>query len=438
MGILDEYSIEQRASQIFDARSKEYFAEVLSCYISGNYRSAVVMLWSVVVCDLLFKLQYLVELYGDDKAKSILEEIEELRRKNERSSEWELKLLDLVAELTQLLNIVERENLRHLQQQRHLAAHPVVIHENSQLHRPNRDITRALIRNALDGLLTKAPILSKQIVGDLVEDLEQVSNILIDDKDLKTYLESKYFSHFNIEVEKTVFKALWKFVFLSTDERCEKNRNINYRALTLLYDRNPSQFQTQIANDKSYFSNIAKEGEPLVRLIYFLARSPQIYGLLEEHAKTPIHHIAEQETSLRYLAWFVSPSLQEHIVKLRTWIDETSFSQIKIEREIWDALRKISDSSELDKAVVELACAYYVKSPSFYAADQSFNEAIQPMLSMFDLNDCVQLIGSIEDNDQTWGRWRAHADHQLLLDRARELGLKFDPKSYPNFSKGLV
>lgn len=28
--MLDEYSIEQRATQIFDARSKEYFSEVLN------------------------------------------------------------------------------------------------------------------------------------------------------------------------------------------------------------------------------------------------------------------------------------------------------------------------------------------------------------------------------------------------------------------------
>ena len=55
--MLDEYSIEQRASQIFDARSREFFSEVLSCYTAGKYRSAVVMLWSVVVCNLLFKIQ---------------------------------------------------------------------------------------------------------------------------------------------------------------------------------------------------------------------------------------------------------------------------------------------------------------------------------------------------------------------------------------------
>lgn len=111
------------------------------------------MLWSVVVCDLLFKLQHLVDLYGDDKAKTILAEIGKLQQANERSPEWESKMVESVAEQTQLLDLAERENLLLLQRQRHLAAHPVV-NANFQLHRPNRDTARALIRNALDGLLT--------------------------------------------------------------------------------------------------------------------------------------------------------------------------------------------------------------------------------------------------------------------------------------------
>ena len=153
--MLDEYSIEQRATQIFDARTKEYFSEVLSCYSAGNYRSSVVMLWSVAVCDLLFKLQNLVDLYGDTKAKDILTEIGKLQQENERSPIGETRLVESVAEQTQLIDIAERENLLHLQRQRHLAAHPVV-NANFQLHRPNRETARALIRNTLDGVLTIA------------------------------------------------------------------------------------------------------------------------------------------------------------------------------------------------------------------------------------------------------------------------------------------
>lgn len=41
--MLNEYSIEQRATQIFDASSKEYSSEALSCFAVGNYRWAAVM-----------------------------------------------------------------------------------------------------------------------------------------------------------------------------------------------------------------------------------------------------------------------------------------------------------------------------------------------------------------------------------------------------------
>lgn len=432
--MLDEYSIEQRATQIFDARSKEYFSEVLSCYSAGNHRSAVVMLWSVVVCDLLFKLQHLVDLYGDAKAKGILAEIGQMQQDNERSPVWETKLVESVAEQTQLLDIAERENLLHLQRQRHLAAHPVV-NANFQLHRPNRDTARALIRNALDGLLTKAPILSKQIVGDLVEDLEQASGILIDDKKLKAYLESKYFSRFNPEVEKAVFKALWKFVFRLTDEKCEKNRAINYSALNLLYSRNPGQFRAQIEADRDYFSTIATGGTALVCLIHFLSRSRPIFGLLAEHAKTAIQHVVDNDVASRCLAWFTAASLPEHAERLREWFVGDAYPEIG--RETWDALREISDSPEWEKTVVRLASAYYVASTSYDGADKRFNEAIRPLLPKFDLDDCIELIRGIEQNGQTWERRGAYRDHRELRARALEISPVADLTGYQVFNRHL-
>ncbi len=432
--MLDEYSIEQRATQIFDARSKEYFSEVLSCYSAGNHRSAVVMLWSVVVCDLLFKLQHLVDLYGDDKAKTILADIGKLQEDNERSPVWETKLVESVSEQTQLLDIAERENLLHLQRQRHLAAHPVV-NADLQLHRPNRDTARALIRNALDGLLTKAPILSKQIVGDLVDDLEQASGILIDDKKLKAYLESKYYSRFNPEVEKAVFRALWKFVFRLTDEKCEKNRAINYSALSLLYNRNPAQFQGQVEADKDYFSALATGGAPLVCLIHFLSRSTRIYGLLADHAKTAIQHTAENNVASRCLAWFTAPSLQEHAEQMQAWITGNDYPQI--DRETWDAIGEISDSPEWTTTVARLASAYYVASRSYDDAGQRFNEAVRPLLSAFTLDDCLELIRGIETNGQTWERRGAYRDHRELRARAIELEPNFDATQYATFNRHL-
>jgi UDP-galactopyranose mutase len=93
---MDEFSIETRSQNIFHSKTKEYFEEVVSSYQAGNYRSAVVMLWSVVVCDLLFKLQYLVDMYGDETARAILKEVSDLQEKDKKLSTWEHKLIELV------------------------------------------------------------------------------------------------------------------------------------------------------------------------------------------------------------------------------------------------------------------------------------------------------------------------------------------------------
>lgn len=432
--MLDEYSIERHAAQIFDARTKEYFSEVLGCYTAGNYRSAVVMLWSVAVCDLLFKLQNLVDLYGDQKAKAILAEVGKIQSENERSPVWETKLVESVAEQTQLIDIAERENLLHLQRQRHLAAHPVIT-ASFQLHRPNRETARALIRNTLDGLLTKAPILSKQIVAELVEDIEQASGILIDDKRLKAYLESKYFSRFNPEVEKAVFRALWKFVFRLEDERCEKNRIINYSAFRLLFSRNPVQFRALVDSDRDYFSTIATSGAAVVCLIEFLSREPHIYALLADHAKTAIHRTAEVDTSARCLAWFTHGDIRKHAANLQDWIDGDR--HLEISRSTWLALLEISDSPEWAKAVVRLASKYYAGSASYDAADRRFREVIRPMLSRYEADDCIDLIERIQGNDQTWGRGRSRDDHRDLRARTQQLDPAFDASRYPVFNRHL-
>lgn len=62
------------------------------------------MLWSVAICDLLFKLKHMVDMYGDSVAQSILAEVERIQSANERPSEWELRLVELTKEKTSLVS----------------------------------------------------------------------------------------------------------------------------------------------------------------------------------------------------------------------------------------------------------------------------------------------------------------------------------------------
>ena len=45
--------------RVYDSRSREYLQEVIACYDIGSYRSAIVLLNSVCLCDIFYKLQEL-------------------------------------------------------------------------------------------------------------------------------------------------------------------------------------------------------------------------------------------------------------------------------------------------------------------------------------------------------------------------------------------
>ena len=139
---MQEFSLERISEQIHYGKTKAYFQEVLSSYNNGNYRSSVVMLWSVAICDIVYKLQSLIDLYDDSAAKEILREVTAIQNEDYKSSAWEIKLLDDVHEKTFLLDSSEYENLRYLQKQRHLSAHPVLNSER-ELHSPNKETVRS-------------------------------------------------------------------------------------------------------------------------------------------------------------------------------------------------------------------------------------------------------------------------------------------------------
>jgi len=174
-----EFSVDLAAEQISDQRTKDYFQEVLGSFINGNYRSAVVMLWSVVVADFVYKLQALRDLYQDPTAIAILDAIEAKQQSNPTSPECEPLLLEEINARTHLLEAADYQHLVNLQKLRHLSAHPV-LSGSHLLFSPNKETTRSLIRNALEAVLLKPPIFSKKIVGEFVFDIAAKKELLPD------------------------------------------------------------------------------------------------------------------------------------------------------------------------------------------------------------------------------------------------------------------
>ena len=251
-----EFSLENLSEKIHYGKTKDYFQEVLSSYHNGNSRSAVVMLWSVAVCDIVYKLQYLVDLYQDEKAEKILDRIKKSQKDNPKSPSWEFELIQDTHEDTNLLDHSEYANLVYLQQQRHLSAHPI-LDSDRQLHTPNKETVRALIRNTLEDLLIKPPFYTKEIIKELLEDIAEAAPALNTRQKVKRYRESRYLSKFKPEVELSIYRSLWKLVFKLEDENCTKNRAINFHTLEVIGNRKPESILNQIKGEKDYYSNVS-------------------------------------------------------------------------------------------------------------------------------------------------------------------------------------
>ncbi|HEY7153213.1 MAG TPA: hypothetical protein VH575_04560 [Gemmataceae bacterium] len=431
---MNEFSIELAAERIDNQRSREYFKEVLTSFIIGNTRSALVMLWSVVVCDLVYKLQELRDVYNDKAATDILREVEELQEKNSASSEWEIKLLNKVKERTKLVEVAEYQSLVHLRDRRHLSAHPV-IGSMDILYCPTCEETRAAIRSALEATLLKPAIFAKGIVEEFVNDLAARRDLFPDDESLSLYLSARYFGRLQPEMEKHLFRSLWKFTFQLDNADTNANRSINYRALTLLFGKNPSRFRENIEQDRPRFSKVA-EGESLRYLIDFLRHHPYLYDLLTDAARVPLASTAETDISLYATAWFLSPSPSAHVAAVRKRIEEEVET---IAPEVWKKFVEDCRGANVLQEAFDCGIIMFIRSRSFDAADKRFVLYIEPYLQEMSRESLEKLIQGIETNRQTFDRGKARLDHPRIRDIFLSRGGTADVLSaYSNFMRSCI
>jgi hypothetical protein len=427
--MIESFSIELAAEKIDDSRTKEYFKEVLSSYTNGNYRSAVVMLWTVVVCDLIYKLQNLRDIYNDTTAEAILNHIEQKQKDNSKSSDWEVELLNQVRTRTELLDNAEEHNLQNLLKNRHLSAHPV-LSQADLLFRPNRETVRALIRNTLEGVLLKPPILGKKIVTEFVADLAARQDSLVDDQSLKRYLDSRYLKNLRPTIENYIFRELWKFVFQLTNSDTNKNRDINFRSLKIIYARRKNELKEYIQEHKEFFGKVVKE-EPLKYLVDFLSDNPSIYGFLKDDARILIKNLVESDIDLYAMAIFLKDDVKEHLEEIGKRITDR---EEKISHDSWIKISKIAEEYNQIDLILDIAVKGYGNSSSYSSAYNLFSMFIEPILELFDKEHLLKLLDVIESNNQIHGGIYASKDHKKIKIRCDQiLGLQFDYSKYPYF-----
>lgn len=418
--------IEKLQASIQDKRTAEYFGEVLSCYYSGNLRSAVVMLYATVICDLIYKLEELKDIYNDDGAKQILEDLENRQKSNPKSTDWEKDIPEKCKDGNKILTMADYSNFCSLQQLRHLCAHPV-LGEKKELYRPNSDIVLGHIRNMLEGVFIKPAFQTKALFKMFVEDIANVKDILVKHEDIKKYIENKYLDKFDdIELEYYLFKNLWKFVFKLTNDDCETNRTINYQVLLILTERHQDIILEKFENAKEYFSRNVDENNAklLVRLIKFFNIYPKFFDKLTEDKRIQINGIIDTDSryDFKALSIFKEENIVDYIFNAPFVLHKTGIYLFKF------LYKKVDKQTAFDYGI-----HLYSTSSSFDEADLRFEKFIQPFIKNLSLEQLKQIIEFANTNAQLYGRWRAVQSNRIIRDRILSLENSFDFSPYPNF-----
>lgn len=413
--------------EIYFSKTREYFQEVLSSYASGNYRSAIVMLYSVTICDVLFKLQELKDMYNDTVAIRILEKVEKTRTNSDSKSKWEKELLDQVYKETNLLDLEAYTNLMHLYDHRNFSAHPA-LNENYELISPSKEITIAHIKNILNEILLKPPIFIKNIFSTLVDDLKQKSDLYIHDKtNLAIYLDNKYFSRMTMTMKIKLFTFLWKICFIVDNEDCQNNLLINRRALEILSVGIEREAEKEIEKNQQKFT-VTYNKTCTWHLIIFLSHFPMFYNRLSQETVYQINNEIENNDQAKAISWFKASSLRDHIL----WLQ--NFKNLELTKHNVNYLVQVyKDKGDLTCAI-DFLIGYYGNSSSYLQTKERFNYAIQPYLEEFNHDQCIRLIQFIDSNNQIYNYVGCDENNnKIVKSRRKILGDDFDYEQYPNF-----
>lgn len=422
-----KYSIEQLADNVHHHKTKQYFEEVLRSFENENYRSSVVMLYTVVICDLVFKLKDLKEIYGDSKASKILEDLESQKDENPVSSEWENKLIDKSFKEAKILENDVYTHIDTLKKYRNLSAHPV-LNSMDILYRPNKELVEALIKNMLEGLLTKHPLFTKNIFKPFMEEIERIKNDFPNEEKLEIYLNSKFFIHFNNELIEYMFKNIWKCVFKKEGENEVRNREINYKVLLIIYKKYKHFLNEYIEKESAFFSEFLDKEITITKLIDFLFQYPEIYRLLQPHTQELLKKRAMNDTQLTVRSVFISDTLKEHFKYISSEIHMNGgryynqpFSRTYLLKEqdvtIFYNLAKAEESLN---EFYDLMIRHYYHSSTYDGADRTFELCIRPFYKHFSKENFEELLNHVNHNPQCYeGRNRSR--NHILLRAAEEV-----------------
>lgn len=429
---MQEFSIDLTSERIHNKRIREYFEEVKKSYYTGNYRSVIVLLYTITITDLVYKLIELKDIYGDERAIGILNKVEKLQKSNPKSSEWENKLVEELF-TCKMLDASEKTNIEVLKNHRHLCAHPIIT-QNYELYSPTKENARSHIRNILEEILVKSPLLwLRNIFEEFIVYISKNKDLSIGI--LKDEIEKKYFSKLNEKVIFQIFKPLWKICFKVDDNKSNENRDINIKVLYFFLEEQP-QLIDLIDSEKDDFSRNIDQ-KYYKNLIKLFNKYYKIYDALNDAFKDRFNKIIEKDFELKAMSMFLhrnDTNLSKHIQEIidYDWYNHRllEFIDSTYKVKIFDNIKNYLKDNGYNDLMKNFCINTFGKSYNYETATERFDYLIEPILNDLELSDFELLLEKINNNDQIYGR--TYPQHRMAKYENKKIKEIIDRK-FPNF-----
>ena len=454
---MNKFVMTEELEKVKDKDTQALLEEVISCYSNGNYRAAIVTLYTTMIYDLLSKINVLSSYYDVQQAKDLMVEISTQKINAPKSPQWEETLLKGIKNIN-LVTSEEFDELENLKTNRNYSAHPIVSLKSDntidyfEIKNISRETAADMIRKAFEIVFLRDPVIAININQKIEKDIKNFydTNGIIG---LEDYLYTRYISKMTNKPKEMLFKFLWKMSFVKDDF---EYKQAYVTSLIALCKSDVSYFSNYLKNHTELFEKIEpenltnieeykkanlknvyevdktviifKNNSRLVNLIYFLEKLPDFMATLNDYIKSILYD--ESRHVLRnifldssrdiYNTEVMSPKKPE-IEQIKLFAEHLyGIDDIKNHfNEIGRLSAYIYQQSIFDKEMIErmyIQASYFgykkelteeliknIAKAGSYAEADDLLENIPTLKRYFDSSDCISLLEEISHNNQFTG-----------------------------------
>ena len=376
--------------RIREPRSQDYFVDAVKAYKAGALRTALTSVWVAVVYDIISKYR---ELYasGDSAVEPFL------RKWDMATKSRDVKLLlglemGIVSDATdnvQLLSPVAKIYLERLREDRNLCAHPTFDTEDN-LFEPSVEMVRMHLVNAIDMVLSQAPLQGKAIFEQFGLDVQSIgfptaATTACD------YVEQRYLSQTRSQRIRNFGVVLTKSLLRGIPEEWERERHKVVLALVAIRERASHAWPAVSAEIVKMINTIDPSVRP--RAIPFVAKFPEFWDRIENSCRQALQATVEsvdgEETmDYRVLVGVPLPQFRMHLSSV---------------------IRKLSADQMREAMKFEIVIDYWEKALEIYkesgwyrGSEANFGDLIRPFAGQLDAARLDDLLVAITHNAQNW------------------------------------